>query len=393
MNSRIYLDHHSSTFLSKEAFEAMLPYMQEKWGNYIQPHEEGAQLVSDIRKGLNQIRNFFQDEAKGYTPVFVSSVAEANHQVYHHVYHQVIRETGRNHLITLGSEDASILLPLKELEKLGGCLTLLSINQKGTFDPNLLINSITPRTGLISFALGHGLSGVVHDIEPLKEICELRKILLHLDLSYVVGKIELDLSQLGADFVTFGGSLLHGPKSSGMLFAKDTLYLKPFIQGGLEQRGLRAGPLDTAQLIGLAKACEVAKDFITEMNLEIASLRNYFEFKLLEVLDEVDVLFQESNRLPNVSVISFSKVHADSLLYALNKRGVSACMGGGSFQKLSLLLENSGHSSLTGHTSLSFALSRKTTSEEVDHLIGILYDEVSRLRSYTQNMESIYGNP
>jgi len=177
------------------------------------------------------------------------------------------------------------------------------------------------------------MTGVLQNIEGLKEICALRGILLHLEISYVLGKIEIDFQELGADFVTFGGELLHGPKSSGALIVKDSVELMPFILGGHEQNGLRGGTLDLASLMGFATACSLMKSHLSEMNLEVARLRNLFEKKIVKELDQVQVLFQTHARLPNVAVIAFEQVHSDSLLYTLNKRGVAASIGGRCFSK------------------------------------------------------------
>ena len=386
---RIYCDHHTTSKMDPEVIQVLQEHYENSWGLYTQPQEEGQKLVDPIQKAFGAILSFINAD-ENYTPVFVSGAAEANNHVYHHYYHSVVKETGRNHVITLSSEDATILLPLKNLEDLGVHTTWLPVGESGAINVDAIIKAITPRTGLISFSLAGGLTGVLQDLEGLKEICEQRKILLHLDVSYAIGKVLLDIQALGADFVTFGGDLIHGPKSSGLLVCKDSCALKPMIIGGLEQAGLRAGPFDAALFLGFAKACELAEQSLEDMGLEVTRLRNLFEKKLTEQIEGVQVLFKSSKRLPNTSVCSFERVHCDHLLYALNKRGVSASLGGGAFQKLSLLLENMGFSLIEAHSSLSFAFSREVTKEQINMLVGILADEVNRLRLQNQELKSVY---
>lgn len=389
---RIYLDYHTTAPLSLKAYEAMKPYLEDKWGNYLQPHEEGQRQVQAIQKGFETLQNLLNFD-ESYTPIFTSSSPEANNQAFHTVYERVIKETGRNHIISLVTEDASIMLPIQELEEKGAHVTWITIDQKGHFDPKDILNAITPRTSLISFALAHGLTGVYHDeLEEIQKVCKLRKIYFHLDLSYAFGKLETNVGSLGADLISLGGDLLFGPKSSGLLLVKEPLIPKALILGDLSQSGLRSGPFDTASFMGFVKACEESAAHLGSFHLETARLRNFFEKKVKEKISNTEVLFTQSSRLPNVAVLAFSKVHADSLLYALNQRGVSATMGGGAFQKLSHLLERLGYSQAISHTAISFALSKETTKEEIEQVIGILQDEVSRLRLGTQQLEVAYEN-
>ncbi|MCH9634500.1 MAG: Cysteine desulfurase IscS [Chlamydiae bacterium] len=389
--NRIYLDHHSASKLDERVLAHMLPYFQEKWGSYSQPHEEGQKILPDILKAFGIIKDFIS-LTDSETLILTSSPVEATNHVYDHVYHKVVRETGRNHFITLESEQAALLMPLKKLESLGCYTTYLTVNNTGSTPVQGILDAITPRTAMITLSLANGITGVFQDLEGLKETCDQRGILLHLEVSYALGKVDVDFQNLKADFLTFSGEMLHGPRSSGILVAKDSAQLAPFIAGGLEQNGLRGGALDVACLAGLAKACELAKKHLSEMSLEVARLRNQFEKKLLEELDGVQVLFKNQSRLPNVSVVSFKNVHADYLLYTLNKRGIAACLGGGLFQKLSLLLESMEYTADISHTSLSFAFSRDHTHEDIQKVVGILIEEVKRLRLMSEHLELSHEN-
>lgn len=383
---KIYFDHHSMSKPDEVVIAQMLPYFVEKWGGYLQPHEEGQKLFLPLQKGYESLFKLLG--AKGEdTLVFTSSRAEAIAHVYDHLYRQVVRESGRHHIITLNSEDAPILMGIKKLEYLGCHVTYLNVGASGTIPVQEIIDAINPRTSFISLSLASGMSGLIQDLSGLKEVLKLRGVLLHLDVTFALGKMKVNFEELDLDFMTFGGEVLHGPKSSGALVAKSAIRLTPFIVGGLEQNGLRGGSLDIASFIGFVKACELMLANQNELNLEIARLRDLFEKKLVRELEGVVVLFQDKPRLSNVSVLAFDRIHSDSLLYALNKRGLCASFGGNAFQKLSHLLENMNFSVQKASSALSFSFSRYNTADEIQTAVGIIVDEVKRLRLMSQKLE------
>lgn len=384
--NKIYLDHHSMSQPDAQVIAQMLPYFKDKWGSYLQPHDEGQKLFPDLLKAYASLRDIVGATEEDKL-VFTSSRAEAVAHVYDHVYRQVVRDSGRQHLITLHGEDAPILMGLKKLESLGCHATYLNADQTGSVQVQEILDALNPRTALVTFTLAAGMTGVIQSLQGLREVLNTRGVLLHLDVTYALGKMNLNFEELDVDFMTFGGEVIHGPKASGLLIAKHSIKLTPFIAGGLEQNGLRGGSLDTPSFMGFVKACELMKAHQSEMNLEVARLRDLFEKKLKKECDDIAILFQTDHRLPNVSVVMFEKVHADALLYALNKRGAHASIGGNNFQKLSHLLDHMSYPSEYANTAISFCFSRGNTLEEVNRVVGILLDEVKRLRLMTQKLE------
>ena len=388
----IYLDNHTTTAPHPKVLEAMKPYLTKRWGNYLQPHQKGQELISDIHKAYEKIYELIGADVSDDELFFVSNCEEAISTVYQIVYQEAVQQQGKNHFLTLATEDASVLMNLKRLEKLGCSTFNLELNKEGLIQVDKIAEAITPRTALVSLSLAHGLTGLMQPIEKLKELCKLRGIFLHLDISYAIGKMDIDVQELGADFITFGGDKFHGPKSSGILYVHSGVRLHPLILGGLEQKGVRGGILDVSQLAGLAEAAMHAQENISDMGLEIASLRDLFESNLRKGLDDVEILLSHGMRLPNVSVVAFKDVVADALLYSLNHKKVFASLGGVQFQRLSHILDLLGQSPELANGALSFAMSHQTTAEEVNKASEIIIEEVKKLRLMTKNMEPSSGS-
>lgn len=384
----IYLDYHTTTPIDEQVIAAMQPFISQKWGNYLQSHRKGQELTAPLTAAFKSIYALIDADENQENFIFTSSNQEAVAHVFQIVYKNAVHAQGKNHLITIAIEDAPILMNMKKMEGYGCKSSYLPLTDQGIIDEKKIIEEITPRTSLISISLAHGALGIIQPIEKIKEICKLRGIYLHLDISYAIGKIDLKYNELQADFITFGGDKFFGPKSSGGLYIRPKIAIEPLICGGLEQGGYRGGILDTAQVVGLGVACKLAKENLMEMCLEVAGLRDQFEKMLSEKLGtDIHIWFKNSLRLPNTTLVSFSKVTADSLLYALNHRKLYATLGGVSFQKLGALLETIGHNSLNVHGTLLFAFSRQTSFEQVKKAVQVIVEEVQRLQQSVQDVE------
>lgn len=300
--------------------------------------------------------------------VFTSSAAEAVNQVLWSLFLEVSRKTGKCHYITTALEDAPTMQMLKRLEDLGCYVKIAPVNAQGQVDLQQLEALISPKTALISMTMAHGLTGVVQPVEEIAAMAKSKGVLLHLDGAYAVGKYAFSFADLGADYLTFCGNLIHGVPGTGGLFAKPEAPLVPFILGG---KGLRGGPTDTASFLSLCSAAHQSALFLDPMSLEIARLRDLFESELTGRIPGAKPLFQETLRLPNTSLIAFPQVHGEALHYLLQKK-VKASIGGNYAQHLSRLLEASHIAD--NECAVSFALSRMTTEQE----IGQAVQEITR---------------
>lgn len=385
MMEHIYLDNHSTTQPSKEVLEAMQPFLTERWGMPSQPHTKGHELHADIKRSYESIYSSLElQDADRF--VLTSSGTEAINHVIFSVFHDVTRETGKNHFLTTNIDEAPSVVAMGRLEQLGCTTNMVGAAADGSISVEAVADEITPRTVLLSLAWANGLTGVVNPIADIVELCHSRGILVHVDATHVIGKLFVDLDDMGADFVSFSSKQLHGPRGVGGLIIRGENRLSPFIFGGTEQAGLRAGSLNVPGLVGLAQALQDCQDKVDTMSLEVARLRDKLETGILERLPESQVFFTDSERLPNCSSVAFPGIANDALLFSLWQQNLCACFGGGKFQRIALILGASGIDPVMANTALSFALSRYTTEDEIDRAISIIAKEATRLRKMSERI-------
>ena len=379
MTERIYLDNITATRPSKAAVFAMQSFFDEFYGSPTAPHTMGSELAPHVAKSYQKIYTLFS-APDAATFVFTSSGAEAVSQVIYSAYKDVVRTTGKNQFVTSAIEDAATILAVAKLEDEGCSLKMAKIEAKeGTVTLDTISDVISPRTCLISLSWASALTGVVQPVAEIAKLCKERGILLHLDATQVIGKIFIDLEEVGADFITFNGEQMHAPKGTGGLFAKGR-GIYPLISGEEEISRLRGGPLNVPLLIALGQA---AGEAVLDSNLyctEVARLRDKLEQQIVEAYPEAIVFFSGKERLPHISCIAFPGCRNEALLYTLSRKGVFASMGGGGFQQIELVLKACGVDHITAQCALTFSLSKNTTEEEIDRACPIIVEAAKRLR-------------
>jgi cysteine desulfurase len=378
MTSRIFLDHISTCRPSPQAVRAMMPFFDECYGSASSPHLMGQELVAEIEKSYRTLYNLF-----GASPddrfVFTSCGAEAITQMVFSVFKEVTRKTGKNHFVCLEIEEAPTILALSKLTEEACMLDLAKVSKRGSINRELLLEAITARTALVSLGYASAQTGVIHPIEEIAQVCKQRGILLHVDLTHVIGKLFLDFA-IRPDYLTFNGEQLHAPRGTGGLFAQASAPLIPLINGEDEDKKLRGGPLNVPMLVSTGQAAFVALNNQDLYATEVARLRNLFETSLQKHYPEAVVLFQAEERLPHCSTIAFPGIKTEALLYDLNRKGVYANMGGGSFQQLERVLLASHVEKSLAQCALSFSFSKDSTGEELERAVDIIKESARRLR-------------
>lgn len=342
----IYLDNQEKTHPCGPAIESLKRTLEET-----PSYESHLQIVRDLA-GASQDDSF----------VFTSSGAEAVNQVLWSVYMEVARKSGKCHFIASTMEDAPTMQMLKRLEELGCFAKMIPIKENGEIDVLKLAELISPRTALVSVTLAHGLTGVIQPIEEIANLCKEKGVLLHVEGSYAIGKIYFSFAEHSFDYLTFSGDFLHAVKGSGALFAKKSAPLIPLILGG---KGLRGGPFDLLGFMSFSASVRQAALSLERMSLEVARLRNFFESEVIRLVPNAKILFHDSFRLPNTSVIAFLKVHQEALLYLLFRKQVHASIGGSYSQHLHRILMSAQIDEKTAESAISFSLSRMTTEEDI----------------------------
>ncbi|MDE3055930.1 MAG: aminotransferase class V-fold PLP-dependent enzyme [Verrucomicrobiota bacterium] len=302
-----------------------------------------------------------------------SSGAEAIQQVLFSCFLEKARKEGKTHFITSCIEDAPLLQMMKRCEELGCTVHIVPVEKSGQVDLAALKALVTPRTALISLSMAHGLTGVIQPYEEIGRFAQEKGILFHLDVSWGLGKILFSFADLPVDYLTFSGSWIHSIPASGGIFAKPTVPLVPLIVGS---------PPDLPTLAALSSAARLALLALDGVALECIRLRDLFEEELIQKIPGVQILFCE-NRLPNVTVALFPRVHHEALAYFLERRGLYPNQSGMIFQKLDKLLAAS---QIKTESALSFSFSRMTTEAQVKEGARLLTESIAWLQKMSEDV-------
>lgn len=378
MTRGIYLDNSMTTRPSERTVAAMHPFFTEMWGSPSAPHQKGQELYPAIEESLKSIYYLIGAEETDEF-IFTSSGAEAINQVILSTYFDVTRATGKNQFITSHINEAPAIMSIGRLEKIGCVAKMPNANSQGMITAAAIAENITPRTALVSLSWANGLTGVINPVSDIATLCHERGIRFHLDATHVLGKLFYELDDVGAHFITFNGDQIHAPKGTGGLYIKQGIQCSPFIVGGVEQAGHRAGSINVPALVGLGQAAAEALDCQDLLCTEVARLRDKLELGIMTEFPDAFPFFQDQERLPHCTAIAFPGIINEAMLYALNRKNVYASIGGGSFQQIGLVLAACGVQDRLAKTALSFSLSRETTEDEVDRAIAIIGETARRL--------------
>lgn len=390
MASLIYLDNSTTAKPSDKVISAMMPYWTNHWGIPTTPHQKGQELypaLSDFYKALYA----FIGAKENDQVILTSSGAEAINHVISSVHRDVTLSTGKNQFLTSKADEASAMMAISHLEPFGCLGKMIEVNSQGIVTAEALADCLSPRTALVSLSWANGLTGVVQPITEIADLCRQRGIRLHLDATHVLGKLFYELEEISPDYLTFNGDQLHGPKGTGILYIKQGIRCSPFIFGSADQGGMRGGALNMPGLAGLATATEEALDSRDLLCTETARLRNQLEQGILKKFPQAKVCFKEQERLPHCTTMLFPGIANEALLFALNRRGVCASIGGGNFQQLGLMLAFCGIEETLAHSAVSFSLSRYTNEEEIDRAISIILEAVQMLSRLSESIFSQTG--
>lgn len=385
MSPYIYLDNSTVARPSDIVVSGAIPFFTQMWGTPTSPHQMGQKTLSAIGESLHSLY-LLVDAPESDHFVFTSSGAEAINHTFLSTYFNISRATGKNHYLTVSTAEAPVLMSISRLEEMGCIGKLISPNAQGIVTLETIKEALTPRTAMVSLSYAHALTGVIQPLEEIAALCEERGVLLHLDITHALGKLLYSQAAIRAHFVTFNGEQLHSLQGTGGLFIRHEVSASSFILGGVEQAGRRAGSMNVAGSIALgiaAKELLEARDFI---GTEIARLRDKLEEGILQDYPEAIIFFRNQERLPHSTAIGFPGILNEALLYALNRRNLFACIGGGSFQQIGLALKATGIPASLAHTAISFNLSRYTTEGEIDQAIAIIVESAHRLRKCSKEI-------
>ncbi len=366
----IYLDSHTASRPFPSSIERMHALFKTAWGSLSAPHQIGQDALSVANTSLQIIYDFLGAGEKDIF-TFTSSGSEAISQVFLSTYTDLVRENGKNHFMTTTLEGASIFHSLERLEKLGCVSKKLPVSSRGQLTKEILQEAIRPRSALLSLSWANSLTGVINPIHDLAEVCKEKEVKFHVDAGSVLGKLFFRFQDLGVDYLTFDGDILHAPKGTGGLLQKESSFLSRLVVGDPDCSAPAIG--------GLATSFTLLQEHFDHVCMETARLRDRLEQGILDGFPEATVFFANVERLPNTAVIAFPGIFNEALLYALHRKGVYASIGGNRSQKIAEILQACGVSKELASTSICFSLSYETTQKNIDDAIAIILDAAKNL--------------
>ena len=378
----IYLDNAASTAVHPEVVKEMLPYFDVQYGNPSSIHQFGRKAKNAIQKARKQVAALVGAEPDEI--LFTSGGTESNNTILYGIPKLQGSHLDQNHIITSSIEHEAILQPCKEFENIGIKITYLPIDEHGIVDPDDIANSINLHTVLVSIMLANNEVGTIQPIKEISEICKKYQIPLHTDAVQAVGKMPIDVKELGVDALSVSSHKINGPKGIGALFIKKGLRIDPQILGGGQENGMRSGTENVASIVGFGKACEIAKERLNENISHFQTLHSSMLSRIAKEIPHVKLNGHPEKRIFNNIHLTFLGVNGEDLIIKLDEHGVAASTGSACSvhtQKASHVLKAMGfnHEQITGSLRISFGYAN--TLDEINQAVEVLKKVVSELRS------------
>ncbi len=386
----IYMDYHATTPMDPRVLEAMIPYFSGKFGNAAsRNHSFGWEAEQAVEAAREQIAKLIGASAKEI--IFTSGATESNNLAIKGIA-EMYKERG-NHIITQATEHKAVLDTCKRLEKYGYRVTYLPVGADGLIDVEDLRRAIDDKTILVSIMFANNEIGVIQPIAEIGKICHDRGVVFHTDAVQALGKVPVDVNAMNIDLLSLTGHKIYGPKGCGALYVRrrnPRVQLSAQIDGGGHERGMRSGTLNVPGIVGLGKACEIARVEMADEAAKLTKLRDKLKAKLESELDYIHVNGTMEHRLPGNLNMSFVYVEGESLLMGINDIAVSsgsACTS--ATLEPSYVLKALGLGDDVAHSSIRFGLGRFNSEAEVDYVADKVINVVKKLRELSPLYEMV----
>lgn len=374
----VYVDNNATTKVDEAVFEEMSPYFCNLYGNPSSMHFFGGQVQRKVDEARNRVAALL-----GASPdeiIFTSCGTESDNAA---IRSALEVHPQRRHIITTRVEHPAVLTLCRNLSKRGYRVTELNVDAAGRLDMKELEAAIDEDTAIVSVMYANNETGVVFPVEEVGAIVKEKGALFHTDAVQAVGKIPLNMASSTVDMLALSGHKLHAPKGCGALYLRKGVPFRPFMIGGHQEKSRRAGTENTASIIALGKACELAQTYMVDENTRVLAMRDRLERELMDRIPRSRINGGGATRLPNTLSIAFEFVEGEAILLLLSEKGICASSGSactsGSLEP-SHVLRAMGVPFTCAHGSIRFSLSRFNTDQEIDLIIREVPPIIQRLR-------------
>ncbi|EMB5513996.1 NifS family cysteine desulfurase [Campylobacter coli] len=379
---KVYLDNNATTMLDPSAYELMLPFLKDMYGNPNSLHQWGSATHPALREAMDKL--YAGLGANDLDDIVITSCAtESINWVLKGIYFDHILDKERNEVIISSVEHPAVAAAAYFLKSLGVKVIELPVNEEGVSTPQDLQNVISDKTALVSVMWANNETGMIFDIQKMAEIAHEFGALFHTDATQAVGKIKVNLNQVGVDFASFSAHKFHGPKGVGGLFIKKGLKLTPLLHGGEHMGGRRSGTLNVPYIVAMGEALRIANTMLDFEDSHIRRLRDKLEDQIL-ALPDTTVVGKREHRVPNTILASIKGVEGEAMLWDLNKNGIAASTGSACASEAlesNPIMEAIGAENDLAHTALRLSLSRFNTEDEIDYAAKQIKNATQRLRA------------
>jgi len=374
----VYVDNNATTRVAPEVVEAMTPYFSDFYGNPSSMHAFGGSVGAKLKAAREQVASLlgaFPEEI-----VFTSCGTESDSTAIHAALQS---NPNKRHIITTRVEHPAVKNLVEHLGKIGYRTTFVPVDRQGRLDLDFLYDHLSDDTAIVSVMWANNETGTIFPVEEIARKVRQRGIVFHTDAVQAVGKIPIDMADSAIDMLSLSGHKLHAPKGIGALYVRKGTKFAPFLMGGHQEGGRRAGTENSASIIGLGRAAQLATEWMDEENTRVRALRDKLESELLKRVPASMVNGDPENRLPNTTSIAFEYIEGEAILLLMDQHGICASSGSactsGSLEP-SHVLRAMGVPFTAAHGSIRFSLSIYNTEEEIDFIIDKMPPIIERLR-------------
>jgi cysteine desulfurase len=374
---RVYLDNNATTPVLPEVFEAMRPFFGERFGNASSIHHHGQEARAAVEDARESVADLLGCSAAEI--VFTSGGTESDNLAI------AGWVAAGDHVVTSSIEHHAVLHACKHLEKIGCEVTILPVDGRGLIDPSDVRRALRPKTKLISVMMANNETGLLQPVEEVGEIASEANILFHTDAVQAATKVPISVRQIGCDALSISGHKIHAPQGVGALYVKKGTRIQPLFHGGRHERSRRAGTENVPGIVGLGKAAEIAKQGLDRDDAQkMAAMRDRLEQGILAHVEEAGVNGAGSTRVPNTTNIHFDHIEGESLVIALDLKGLAVSTGAacssGAIEPSHVLIAM-GLRPDQARASIRFSLGKQTTEADIDFALELVPETVARLRA------------